>query len=57
MLSQAYFTSAGIFFVASPMIDKLRVTALFSVSSIRNCSMSMSSVMTDRIYKHSSKIC
>ena len=39
---------AGIFFVASPMIERLRVTALFNVSSCRNSSLCMSSFMTER---------
>lgn len=33
MLCHAYFTSAGIFFVASPIMERLRVTARFRVSS------------------------
>jgi hypothetical protein len=36
MLCQAYLTYAGIFFVASPIIERLLVTALFNVSSERN---------------------
>lgn len=48
--------SAGIFFVASPIISKLRVTARFRVSSIIKSS-SDNSLHDSKMNRHSSEMC
>jgi len=49
--------SAGIFFVASPIISRLRTIARLRVSSFRNSSLDIPLAVTERMYKLSSRIC